>query len=170
MAEPGVSRGLEVLEGRPGRRRTTRSTSKFRPRRRRRFCACRRGAVICARRRRLRIVVVWRTFPRGRSQVFPVVRTAFPRGDNEDLNVRAPRDGQGGWSPVLNVRVPADGPGRLLPGCAVWSGGAKGATQEEGREPRQHVRACAACVAREAGVWRNLEEPRHGVHAMVRDG
>jgi hypothetical protein len=78
-----------------------------------------------------------------------VIRSTFPRGYGNDLNLRAACDGPGGWSPDLNVRIPADGPGEgLLPGLAVWSRGANGAPQEEGR------------------IRRNLEEPRHGVHAL----
>ena len=81
-----------------------------------------------------------------------VVRREFPRGDDEDLNVRVPRDGPGGWPPDLNVRVPADDPGGLLPGLAVWSGAANGATHGAG-------------AARAAEVRRNLVDPRGGVHA-----
>jgi hypothetical protein len=51
-----------------------------------------------------------------------VIRRAFPRGDDEDLNLRAPRDGPGGLPPDLNVRAPADDPG-VLPGRVVWYGG-----------------------------------------------
>ena len=75
--------------------------------------------------------------PRGRSEVWlPVVRSAFPRGDDEDFNMRAPLDGPGGWPPDLNVLVPADGPGWLLPGLVVWPGEAEGATLERGRATR----------------------------------
>ena len=56
-----------------------------------------------------------------------VVRRAFPRGDDNDLNMRAPRHGPGRLLTDSNVRVPADSPG-----LAVWSRLANRATQEEG--------------------------------------
>ena len=82
---------------------------------------------------------------------------AFPRGDDEDFNLRTPRDGPGGWVPYLNVRVPADGPAGLLQGGVVWYGGADGITHEVGREPRH-----AADTARAAGCGWSLQEPGHG--------
>ena len=54
---------------------------------------------------------------------------AFPRGDDEDLNGRAPRNGPGGLPPDLNgdlsVLAPRHGPGGLPLEMVVWSGGAK---------------------------------------------
>jgi len=92
----------------------------------------------------------------------------FPRGDDEDLNVRTPCDGPGEWPYELDVRAPADGPGGRLTRVVVWSGGANGSTHEEGREPRHGASAVRAAHA--AGVGRNLEEPCHGVHAVGRGG
>ena len=66
------------------------------------------------------------------------------------------------------MRVPADGQGGVLPGLAVWFAGASGATSDEGREPRHGARAAVA--ARAAGGGRDLQEPRHGVHAVGRVG
>ena len=105
------------------------------------------------------------------SQIAVALIPAFPRGDNEDLNVRAPRDGTGGLLPDLHVRVPTDGPGDLLPGLVVWSGGANGVAQEEGREePWRDKIARVARAACASGVRRNLKEPRHGVHAVDHGG
>ena len=73
---------------------------------------------------------------------------AFLRGDDEYLNMRTPRDGVG----------------VLLQGLVVWSGGAEGATQEEGREARHGARATRA--ARAAGGRRALLEHRPIVHAV----
>ena len=117
-------------------------------------------------------VVTWRAFPCGGFEArIAVVSSAFSRGDDEDLDVRAPRYGPGELLHDIDVRVPADGPGGLLQGRVLWSGGANGATQEEGREPRHGAGdAPAARAARAAGVRRNLQEPRHCVHAMGRGG
>ena len=71
----------------------------------------------------------------------------------------------------MNVRVPRHGPRGILPGLVVWFGAANGAAQEEGRERRQAAGAAGAAVAGcAAGVWRNLQEPRDGVHAVERSG
>jgi hypothetical protein len=67
--------------------------------------------------------------------------------------------------PDLDVRTPRNGPGGPLRGSVVWFGGAKGAPQEERREPRH-----GAGAARAARVPRNLQEPSHGVHAIWRGG
>ena len=82
---------------------------------------------------------------------FAVVRRAFPRRDDEDLNLRAPRDGPGECRQDLNGRVAAGGPGELLP----VAGGADAASLPEGRE-----------AARAAGVGL---DPLHGVHAVKLD-
>jgi len=120
-----------------------------------------------------------RAVPRGRDALrISVIRRVFPRGYGEDLNVRAPRDGPGWLPPDLDVRAPADG---LLSGLAVSSGGAHGAPKEERRDPRpdaggpdafQAHRLCAGAAgadraARAAGVGWNIQEPRHGVHAVL---
>ena len=52
----------------------------------------------------------------------------------------------------------------VLPGLATLLAGASGATPDERRELRHGARAAVA--ARAAGVRRDLEEPRHGVHAL----
>jgi hypothetical protein len=109
--------------------------------------------------------------PRGDDALRIVVtRRALPRGYDEDLNLRVPRDGPGGLLKDLNVRAPRHRPGGLPPGLVV-SGGANGATQEEGREPRHGtVAARAVLLLPPPGVRRNLQEPRHGVHAGGRGG
>jgi len=83
-----------------------------------------------------------------------VVRRAFPRGYDQHLNLRAPRDGPGGLPPDLDVQAPRNGPWGPLRGSVVWFGGVNGATQEAGREPRHG--AGAAGAVRVAVVPRNL--------------
>ena len=114
------------------------------------------------------IAVIWRAIIRGRFEArLTVVRNAFPRGDDEDFNVRTPRDGPRGLPKDFDVGAPADGPRGRLPGRVVWSAAANGATQEEGRAPRNGARAPQG--ARPCGVF-HLDGTRHGVHAVGLDG
>ena len=114
--------------------------------------------------------------PRGNDALrIAAIRRAFPRGDEEDLNLRVPRDGPGGQppemnAPDLNVRAPLHETRGLLPGLVVWCGAANRATQE-GLEPRHAAAAAAAAVAAcAAGVCRNVQKLRNGVHAVGRGG
>ena len=80
-----------------------------------------------------------------------VVLQSFPCRDDEDLNLRAPRDEPGECRRNLNGRVAAGGQGELLP----VAGGANAASLSEGRE-----------AARAAGVGL---DPLRGVHAVKLD-
>ena len=93
-----------------------------------------------------------------------VLSGAFPRGYDEDLDSRAPRDGPGGRVPDLEARTPRNGQGGPLRRRLVWFVGANGATQEAGREHRQSAGASSA--DRATGFPRNLQERRHGVHSV----
>jgi len=82
-------------------------------------------------------VVVWQVFHCVELEArVAAVRQVFPRRDDEDLDMRAPRDGSGVFPPDFHV-VGASTAGRtggLVPGCVIWFGWTNGETPEERRE------------------------------------
>jgi len=86
----------------------------------------------------------------------------FPRGDDEDLDVRTPSDGSGGWLQDFDVRVPADSLGWLLLELVVAEDTQGGAGRRGTARVARVARAPRAAVV--GNLVGNLQDAGQGDH------